>query len=499
MNIKQAKEEIKNTVRAYFLKDETGRYIIDIMRQRPILMMGPPGVGKTQIMEQIARELKIGLVSYTITHHTRQSAVGLPFIKEEEFDGKTYSITEYTMSEIIASVYKKMEESGLKEGILFIDEINCVSETLAPTMLQFLQNKTFGNQSIPKGWVIVTAGNPPEYNKSVKEFDMVTLDRVRRMDVEADIHVWREYAQKQHINNAILSYLELRPNDFYKIISDIDGLNFVTARGWEDLSNLIATYEKLDIPVTEEIIKEFIQNDDVAYDVSAYFDLYKKYQDDYGISDILKGKVKPQIYARIYEAAFDERVSVVNLLLDGLKMRFQQNTKERYITDQWYLFLKTYRKEIEKAVSPFSLYETLLNQQEQLFAGEKQGGFLSREEEKLKEDLIGRLKDASPEDEKTDKESFEQTKKVFDVQKSKLEKIEKEVGKSLEYAFDFMEAAFEKGQEMVIFVTELTINEQAARFLTEYSCERYFIYNQELLIGTKKTQLMSELKRDNIK
>ena len=102
-------------------------------------------------MEQIARECEIGLVAYTITHHTRQSAVGLPFIKEEQYDGKTYSVTEYTMSEIIASVYRKIEEGGRKEGILFIDEINCVSETLAPTMLQFLQCKTFGNQAVPEG------------------------------------------------------------------------------------------------------------------------------------------------------------------------------------------------------------------------------------------------------------------------------------------------------------------------------------------------------------
>ena len=80
------------------------------------------------------------------------------------------------MSEIVASIYDRMEETGLNEGILFIDEINCVSETLAPAMLQFLQNKTFGNHRIPEGWVIVTAGNPPEYNKSVREFDVVTLD-----------------------------------------------------------------------------------------------------------------------------------------------------------------------------------------------------------------------------------------------------------------------------------------------------------------------------------
>ena len=159
MDIKRAKQEIEHTIQAYLSKDEYGEYQIPAIRQRPVLLMGPPGIGKTQIMEQIAKDLRIGLVAYTITHHTRQSAVGLPFIKEKTYGGKTYSVTEYTMSEIIASVYEKMEQTGCREGILFIDEINCVSETLAPTMLQFLQGKTFGNQKVPEGWVIVAAGN----------------------------------------------------------------------------------------------------------------------------------------------------------------------------------------------------------------------------------------------------------------------------------------------------------------------------------------------------
>ena len=80
MNIKRAKEEIKDTIEAYLYRDETGAYAIPAIRQRPVLLIGPPGVGKTQIMEQVARECRIGLVAYTITHHTRQSAVGLPFI-----------------------------------------------------------------------------------------------------------------------------------------------------------------------------------------------------------------------------------------------------------------------------------------------------------------------------------------------------------------------------------------------------------------------------------
>ena len=123
-----------------------------------------------------------------------------------------------------------MEETGLKEGILFIDEINCVSETLAPTMLQFLQCKTFGSHKIPEGWIIAAAGNPPEYNKSVREFDVVTLDRIKRIDVEPDLAVWKEYAYAENIHPAIISYLSIKGQNFCRIETTVDGKLFATPR-----------------------------------------------------------------------------------------------------------------------------------------------------------------------------------------------------------------------------------------------------------------------------
>lgn len=498
MNIKEAKNEIKHTVEAYLKKDEEGEFLIPAIRQRPVLLMGPPGIGKTQIMEQIARECGIALVAYTITHHTRQSAVGLPYIKEERFGGKDYSVTEYTMSEIIASVYHKMEETGLSQGLLFIDEINCVSETLAPTMLQFLQCKTFGNRQVPEGWIIVAAGNPPEYNKSVREFDMVTLDRVRRVDIEADYRIWKEYARKVQVHSALLSYLELRPKNFYRTTADVDGLQFVTARGWEDLSDLMKSYESLEIPVTEEVVYEFLRHRDVAEDVAAYIDLYYKYQDDYGIEEILQGNAKAEVYQRLLQAAFDERLSVVNLLLDGLlrEMRKVQDTKQ--LTDLWYHFLKEYRSQAEQAADTEKCYLALLDREREEYEQKKTGNLYTKKEERLQKKLLGMLKAACPKN-ASPQEAFLEAKSHFDKQREQLEEVRVYTREILEHAFDFMEEAFSSGEkvssgeEMVIFVTELTITSESALFLADYQCERYQKYNQELLIGSRRRELLSEL------
>ena len=292
MNIKRAKQEIKDTIEAYLMKDEFGEYAIPSVRQRPVLLIGPPGVGKTQIMEQIARECGIGLVAYTITHHTRQSAIGLPFIEKREFGGREYTATEYTMSEIVASVYNKMEETGLREGILFLDEINCVSETLAPAMLQLLQCKSFGSHKLPQGWIIAAAGNPPEFNKSVRDFDVVTLDRIKKIYVEPDYEVWKEYAETEGIYPAVRSYLNIKPQYLCTIETTVDGKQFATPRGWDDLSGLLQVYEKLGKNADRDVVYQYIQHPKIAKDFANYLELYRRYQSEYRVEELLSGTIR---------------------------------------------------------------------------------------------------------------------------------------------------------------------------------------------------------------
>lgn len=487
MNILQAKNEIKNTVQAYLSKNSFGEYEIESKNQRPLLLIGPPGIGKTQIMEQISKECQIGLVSYTITHHTRQSAVGLPFVQKKEFQGKTYSITEYTMSEIIASVYSKMEETGLKEGILFIDEINCVSETLAPTMLQFLQNKTFGNQKVPSGWIIVAAGNPSEYNKSVRDFDVVTMDRIRYIHVETDYYVWKEYAISKHIHPMILSYLELKPNNFYTVSTSVDGMEFVTARGWEDLSYLLYTYEKMHLEISQDTIYEYLHHEDIAEDVFAYYLVYKKYQDDYGIDDILNGNVSSSIYARLFNADFDERVSVVNLVMDGLLRQVNIYSFEKHCTDLWFGFLKNYRSHMDV------FYVDHVKEFIALYHDKLQAELLSDAQKHEYEFVLEQIQKVNVDESLDSKSRFDCSTKPFFKQKENMESIESDLKLQIENAFEFMESAFKNGQEMTIFVTNLTMSAEMALYLSSHTIGIYEKYKQVLLIGSQKARLLDEL------
>lgn len=491
MTIQDAKEEIKRTVKAYHQRDENGKYKIPVEKQRPLFLMGPPGIGKTAIVEQVAEELKINLISYTITHHTRQSAIGLPFISRKKFGEKEYAVTEYTMSEIVASVYEQIERSGIQEGILFLDEINAVSETLSPTMLQFLQYKTFGMHRVPEGFVIVTAGNPAEFNKSVRDFDIATLDRLRQIDIEEDFQSFKDYAYQSSIHSAILSYLEIKKDRFYFVRQDIEGKHYVTARSWEDLSKMLYAYEELHYPIDKALCMEYLSDPELAEDFSLYYSLYQKYKEKYHVPEILRGnEVKDK---RLFlEAPFDEKWSLLSLLNAALQEAFRTYAKEKSLHAMLFAFLKDVKvKNAEEQVGN-KIEEEIRNERKRL-SGWREARILSSEEEGLHLSYIRGL------------ENFSRTLKeegggaAFSFLKAKFQKMEEErqekideAGKMLSNALRFLGETFGEGQEMILFLTELVKSRYALLFLSDIGNDTYNQYNQYLLLKDKQKSLQEE-------
>ena len=316
--IGEAKKRLKQAVSAYLGKDEGGNYIIPKVSRIPIYMYGAPGIGKTATANQAAEELGIGFVSFSLTHHTRNSVLGLPVISE--LNGNRY--TEFTMSEIIAEVVKAVN-SGFKEGILLLDEFNCVSETIMPIMLEFLQTGNIGTHHLPEGWILVLCGNPPEYNKSAREFDAAVVDRVRRIEVFAEAKDFSGYAEAKKLHPVIREFLETCPDSLYAVSgydrrAEKREVDVVTPRGWENLSWALYAYEESDFEVDEEFIHQYIKSEEIAH---RFFRYYCQNQNGFSqkeADEILQGK-DHELYAKeLSERSAAFRFGILELLAQRL-------------------------------------------------------------------------------------------------------------------------------------------------------------------------------------
>ncbi|MBR3306008.1 MAG: AAA family ATPase [Lachnospiraceae bacterium] len=482
MNISRAKDTVKKTVSLYLKKDEWGTYEIPVHKQRPIFLIGAPGIGKTAIMEQVAAELGLALVSYSMTHHSRQSALGLPFIVKKEYGGREYSVSEYTMSEIIGSIHDTMEQSGISEGILFLDEINCVSETLYPSMLQFLQYKVFGRHKVPEGWVIVTAGNPPEYNRMVREFDVVTMDRLKVIEVEPDLKAWLRYAGEAGVHPAISAYLEVRPEHFFIYEQTAAGKSYVTARGWEDLSYVLRMYEKEGLEADEALMGQYLRSEKAAKEFAAYYELFNKYKRDYRIADILEGKWAEDTVSRAAGARFDERISLISMLGDRLEKDMDEVLSAMDI-------LKRAKPLVAAEGTPEILERGIEALNEQSKRREAAGNADERERRlyRRQKAFMEKLKAASVAD------GPEGAKALYREELGKLKTGSTVTGERLSSYIHFGESAFGEGNELTIMLTRLTVSETASRFLASFSNEDYNRTSSKLLTERKREALREEI------
>ena len=495
MNIAEAKQQVKDTVEAYLSQDETGAYLIPALAQRPVFLLGAPGIGKTAIVDQVAKELGIGLVSYSMTHHTRQSALGLPFIVHKSYGEDEFDVSEYTMSEIIASIYEYAAQSGHDRGILFLDEVNCVSETLYPSMLQFLQFKTFGRHKVPAGWVVVCAGNPPEYNKAVHEFDVVTLDRLRKVTVDPDLGAWLDYAHATGVHPAITSYLEVRRDDFYTVESTPSEKRFVTARSWDDLSKVVSLYEAQGREVGHALIAQYLQDDRIADHFTQYYLLFTKYRADYQVPEILRGAALPEVRQRAADARFDERLALLSLMLEALDVRCSNAVEtERYVATLRDALRELKPRLLEGApIRPMleaAADELMVEARRQVDSGA--AGDVEVRPMRLAARRLGEctvaseLAEAAP-----GEESFACVSACYGEDAQKLREVVRECGEAIDNAFGFISDTFGDDKEMAVFVAEMTGRSGISRFIAQFGSESYYAHYASVQTKANRDDLLA--------
>ena len=371
-------------------------------------------------------------------------------------------------------------------------------------MLQFLQYKIFGRHRVPDGWIVVTAGNPPEYNRSVREFDVVTWDRLKRVDVEPDYAAWKQYACRcVGMHPAVLSYLEINKNHFYTVQNPpMSGKTLRHgARLGRSVSQMIRLYEqngleggrkaRAAVPAGKDNRQGFCRCITTCSTSTS---------SDYQIGRTFLTGTAPSrpSSGRAIAAKFDERLALLGLLLEATGAEMRETVEQETLLTDYMNAIKAFRMEImaPHADAGKALSQAIRSQRDELERG-KIAASLSAADRARKQKLILMLQELEPavREAPDGAAAFKRAKDTFDKALKALRKQAEETGKRLSNVFNFCEEVFGDGQEILILVTELTISYYGARFISRYGCPEYFRHNKEILFHERQQEIIAELEK----
>jgi hypothetical protein len=277
----------------------------------------------------------------------------------------------------------------------------------------------------------------------------------------------------------------------------VDGRNFVTARGWEDLSRFISACEGLDIPVDETVVGQFLQLPAIARDFANYLDLYRKYQTDYRVDEILSGTIRDNTVRRLREAPFDERLSAISLLLDGIFTACgNANQADAFVTEL-HAGLKKIMGGLTSEANWEKPFQTVHDQLREVLEAQKATGNLEkipqRRKEKVLDTLDGYRQTLRSEHTTTSAQAADRLRNLFGEAVSERREAILSTSAKLENAFTFLETVFGESQELVIFITELTMNYYSMQFIRDNGCQKYTDYNRSLLLGGRQKSILDEM------
>ncbi len=274
MNISKAKKQIKNSIISYLTTDELGNYVISADKRRPILISGPSGIGKSSIMEQIASELGIGLVSYA-------------FVNRSE------------MSEIIASTNKLAYSTDTREGILLLNgAYDGISNLYAQGLLE--------------GWIVVIAVNSRDLSKFATETNPDILDKISIVQVDVDYDAWRDYAKLVGVHPAVVTYLDENSEKLYCSAPNSERSVVATPRGWSELGEMLRLHEKNGLDVNEDLIIQYIRDMEISEKFAEFYKLFCRIRSEYPVEDILEGCASNQESSFEKSTVRDEEMSSTN-------------------------------------------------------------------------------------------------------------------------------------------------------------------------------------------
>jgi len=241
----------------------------------PVMLWGPPGVGKSQIVQQIAAQHGAPVIDIRLSQMEPSDLRGIPM--------RVGDIVDWA----IPSILPDSERHG-PSGILFLDEITSAPPSVSAAAYQLILDRCLGNYRVPEGWAIFAAGNRQGDRGVTYTMPSPLANRFSHFDVEVNLDDWVHWAYRTGIDERLIAFLRFRPEKLFEFDPAHNPVAFPTPRSWEFAHNALRKFE-----AHPEVLTETLQacvGPATGIEVKAYIDNLTQMPD---LHEILAGKAVP--------------------------------------------------------------------------------------------------------------------------------------------------------------------------------------------------------------
>ena len=186
----------------------------------PVMMWGPPGIGKSQIVMQLAERHAIPMIDIRLSQMEPSDLRGIPFHQGDSVEWA------------VPSMLPKLERDG-EAGVLFLDEITSAPPTVSAAAYQLILDRRLGNYVLPEGWVIIAAGNRQGDRGVTYTMPAPLANRFSHFELDTHLDDWVAWAFAHDIDDRIIGFLRFRPELLFDFDPAHNPIAFPSPRTWE--------------------------------------------------------------------------------------------------------------------------------------------------------------------------------------------------------------------------------------------------------------------------
>ena len=204
------------------------------------MIWGGPGIGKSEIPQQVADELGVKLLDFRANLFDPVDVRGIPYTRDDlSVASGAMKITSWAPPDIFPS-----EETHGPRGLFMIDELPTAPPATQNAFLQLLLTRQVGNYKMPDGWSCLAAGNRLTDGASVYQMPSPVRNRLMHYELEPSLDAWCEWALKNEVNTTLVSFMRYRPNLLYSFKAD--EYAFPTPRSWSFVDKRLRLTKNMD-------------------------------------------------------------------------------------------------------------------------------------------------------------------------------------------------------------------------------------------------------------